>query len=96
MKALFDLLGIGQDNPIISAPSQKGTAAKSERANQYVRKIVDLMIANGDASNEDALRMYCVIQEMMANHIQTEAGHTNFEMCFGQQPSAVQWHWQLK
>jgi hypothetical protein len=89
MKALFDLLGIGQDNLIISAPSQKGTAAKSERANQYVRKIVDLMIANGDASIEDALRMYCVIQEMMANHIQTEAGHTNFEMCFGQQPRTI-------
>ena len=47
------------------------------------------MIANGDASNEDARRVYCVIQEMVANHIQTEAGHTNFEMCFGQQARTI-------
>ena len=47
------------------------------------------MEANGDATNEDSLRMYCAMAEIHANHIQCKAGHTNFEMCFGKEPLTV-------
>ena len=87
MAAVLSLFGVRATT--VSAPDQKGTAAKSERANQYVRKITDIMEANGDATNEDSLRMYCTMAEIQANHIQCNAGHSNYEMCFGKEPLTI-------
>ena len=49
----------------------------------------DIMETNGDATNEDSLRMYCTMAEIQANHIQCQAGHSNFEMCFGKEPLTI-------
>ena len=87
MAAVLSLFGVRATT--VSAPDQKGTATKSERANQYVRKITDIMEANGDATNEDSLRMYCTMAEIQANHIQCNAGHSNYEMCFGKEPLTI-------
>ena len=83
------LLLFGVRATIVSAPDQKNTAKRSERANQYVRKNTDIMEANGDATNEDSLRMYCTMKEIQANHIQCQAGHSNYEMCFGKEPLTI-------
>ena len=87
MKAALSMFGVRDQ--MVSAPNQKGTAAKSERANQYVRKIIDIMVANGDATNEDSLRQYCAIAEMQANQLQCIAGHTSYELCFGKTPRTI-------
>jgi hypothetical protein len=80
------LTSFGVRATTVSAPDQKSIAAKSERANQYVRKITDIMESNGDATNDDSLRIYCTMAEIQANHIQCQAGHSNFEICFGKEP----------
>ena len=87
MAAVLSLFGVRATT--VSALDQTGTAAKSERANQYVRKITDIMEANGDATNEDSLRMYWTMAEIQANHIQCYVGHSNYEMCFGKGPLTI-------
>ena len=42
----------------------------------------DIMEANGNATNEDSLLMYCTMAEIQAKHVQCNAGHSNYEMCF--------------
>ena len=87
MKAALSMFGVRDQ--MVSAPNQKGTAAKSEKTNQYVRKIIDIMVANGDATNEDSLRQYCAIAEMQANQLQCIAGHTSYKLCFGKTPRTI-------
>ena len=80
------LLGIKAHDT--SARAQKGTAAKAERANAYVRRMERIMTANGQVSATH-LHMYCASIEIAANQQTLTSGFTSHERLFAQRPVTV-------
>jgi site-specific DNA-cytosine methylase len=86
MKLVCRYLGIKAHDT--SARAQKGTAAKAERANAYVRRMERVMTANGQVSASH-LHMYLAAIEIAANQQNEWSGHSSHERLFAQKPITV-------
>ena len=86
MKLVCGYLGIKVHDT--SARAQKGTAAKAERANAYVRRMERIMTANGQVSASH-LHMYMAAVEITANQQNEWLGHSSHERLFAQRPVTV-------
>ena len=86
MRLVCRLLGIQAHDT--SARAQKGTAAKAERANAYVRRMERIMTANGQLSATHLLTYLAAI-EIAANQQSEWSGHSSHERLFAQRPITV-------